>query len=44
MSGERLENTPVSVLTHDCFAVDRTAPAYLLSRPAVRRRVRATRA
>jgi hypothetical protein len=42
MSGERLESTPVSVHLHDCFAVDRSAPAYLLSRPAVQRRVRAT--
>jgi hypothetical protein len=42
MSGERLESTPVSVPIRDCFTVDRAAPAYLLSRPAVWRRVRAT--
>ena len=42
MSGERLESTPVSVHIHGCFAVDRSAPAYLLSRPAVQRRVRSS--
>jgi hypothetical protein len=41
MSGERLESTPVSVHIDDCFTADRSAPAYLLSRPAVQRRVRA---
>lgn len=43
-SGERLKSTPVSVHIHDCSAVDRSVPAYLLSRPAAQRRMRTTRA
>lgn len=36
-SGARLKSTSVSGLIHECLAVDRSAPAYLLSGPAVQR-------